>query len=159
MESNKREKTMVTVTIALVIVLIISFIYDRNGAVLKRTLAYELPDDAKIVEMNKYGFSFYRVGYEAKILVNADNPEEILQCFVDGYDFSGSMMSGSEYADLQNLIFAEDGELSFAKIKPEPAPGSGVWMCEVVTQDDHTIVQLLDIEAGDNSYLYIYYIR
>lgn len=159
MDNSKRERTMVIATIILAIVLVISAIYDRNSALLKRTLAYELPEGARIVKVEKHGFAFYRVGYEAKIEVNPENPEEVLKCFVEGYDFSGGMMTGNEYQRMSELIFGEDGQFNYVNLRPDPAVGSGVWVCEVITEDEHTILQMLDIEDGDHSYLYIYYIR
>ncbi len=159
MDNSKRERTMVIATIVLAIILLISAIYDRNSALLKRTLAYELPEGAKIVKVEKHGFAFYRVGYEAKIAVDPSRPEAVLQCFVDGYDFSGSMMSESEFQEVYDYLFGEDGQFDYVNLKPSPATGSRVWMCEVITEDEHTIVQFLDIESGDQAYLYIYYVR
>ncbi|MCQ2515924.1 MAG: hypothetical protein MJ094_03585 [Saccharofermentans sp.] len=159
MNQNRRERILIITTIVLALFMIGCFIYDSSKNLLKRTLAYELPQYAKVVEIDKHGFSFYRVGYEAKVLVDANNPEDILACFVNGYDFSGSMMSYQEYQEISELLFGEDGQLSYADIVPNPASGSGVWMCEVITEEGHTIVQLLDIENSDDSYLYIYYIR
>jgi len=159
MNDGKKDKILVIVTVVLAIFLVICCIYDRKEALIARTLAYDLPEGSKIVEIDKHGFSFYRVGYEAKVLVDAENPEEVLQCFVEGYNFSGSIMSYSEYQEISDILFGEDGQISYAKIKPDPMSDTGVWMCEVITEEGHTIVQLLDLETGNQSYLYIYYIR
>lgn len=159
MDNSKRERTMIIATIVLAVILLISAVYDRNSALLKRTLAYELPEGSKIVKMEKHGFAFYRVGYEARVAVDAAHPEEVLQCFVDGYDFSGSMMTEGEYQEMSEYLFGEDGQFDYVNLRPNPAAGSRVWMCEVITEDEHTIVQFLDIEAGDQAYLYIYYVR
>jgi hypothetical protein len=138
-------------------VLIVAAFYDRSSALLDRTLAYDLPDYAKIEEIDKHGFMFYRVGYEAKISINAYKPEDILTCFVQGYDFSGNMLSPADYEEISSEMF--ENEYSYVRIKPQPAPGSSIWMMEVITEEGHRILHFIDIEAGDHAYLYIYYVR
>ena len=157
MNSQKKEKILVAVTVVMVVILIAGFIYDRTPALLKRTLNYKLPEDTRVVDIDKHGFLFYRVGYEAKVEINAYNPEEILTCFVQGYDYSGEMLERSVYDAVSSEIFSE--YYSYAKIKPDPAPGSSVWMMEITTEEGHRILHFMDIEEGDHAYLYIYYVR
>ncbi|MBP5179954.1 MAG: hypothetical protein J6127_01535 [Clostridiales bacterium] len=157
MRQEKKEKILIVVTILVVALLLVATYYDRSSALLKRTLAYRLPDYARVDSIDKHGFMFYRVGYEAKISINAAKPEDILTCFVQGYDFSGNMLSLDEYEEISNDMF--ENEYSYVKIRPQPAPGSSVWMMEVITEEGHRIVHFMDIEAGDHAYLYIYYVR
>ena len=153
-----KEKILVFITVMMVVILLAAAFYDRSPALLRRTLAYELPDDVKLVDIDKHGFMFYRVGYEAKFEINPENPEEILSCFLDGYDFSGSMLSYNEYKGLETELFS-DSMYSYVKLRPDPVAGSGVWSMEVITEDDHDILHFIDLEEGEHSYLYIYYVR
>jgi|GEM_PF-851598 len=154
-----RDKVIVAITVILVIGLFAAAFYDRNSALLSRTLAYEIPEDLELVDIDKHGFMFYRVGYEAKFEIDPENPEEILQQFVIGYDFSGTMLSESEYREVAELYFGEDGEFSYVDLQPAPASGTSVWMMQVITEDEHEIVHFIDLEAGNHAYLYIYYVR
>ncbi len=154
---QKKEKTLVAVTIVMVAILIVCLIYDRNSAVLRRTLPYSLPADTKLVDMDKHGFMFYRVGYEARVEIDPNNPEELLTCFFDAFGDAGEMLSGEDFAAMENYMF--EHYYSYADIRPAPAPGSHVWMQEADIGDGHHVLHFIDIEAGDHAYLYIYYVR
>lgn len=152
-----KEKILVAVTIIMVIILIVCFYFDRSSALLARTLAYDLPSDVRLVDIDKHGFLFYRVGYEAKFEVDAGNPEEILTCFVQGYEDSGRMLSREEFDLMTSAMY--ENYYSYVDIKPSPAPGSNIWFQEAETPEGHHVLHFLDIEEGDQAYLYIYYVR
>lgn len=154
---KKNEKILLAVTVIMVLVLIVCLYFDRSSALLSRTLAYKLPEDTELVDIDKHGFMFYRVGYEAKVEINPYNPEEILTCFVQGYGDSGRMLSESEFAALSSYMF--DNYYSYVDLKPHPAPGSSVWMQEADIPGGHHVLHFIDIETGDRAYLYIYYVR
>lgn len=152
-----KEKILVAVTTIMVIILIVCAIYDRTPALMARTLAYDLPEDTRVVSVDKHGFMFYRVGYEAKVEIDPANPEEILTCFVQGYDDSGYMLSQEEFEAMTGYMY--ENYYSYVDLKPNPAPGSTVWFQEADTPDGHHVMHFMDIEEGDHAYLYIYYVR
>lgn len=154
---SKKEKILVTVTTVMVIIMIACFVYDRTPALMSRTLAYTLPEDTKLVDIDKHGFLFYRVAYEAKVEIDANNPEELLTLFVQAYGDSGRMLSMEEYTTMTDYMF--DNFYSYTKMHPSPAPGSYIWMQEADTADGHHVLHFIDIEEGDRAYLYIYYVR
>lgn len=154
---QKKEKILVAVTVIMVIILGVCLFYDRTSALMARTLSYDLPEGAKVVDIDKHGFLFYRIGYEAKVEINPEYPEDMLERFIDSYGESGRMLSGSEFATLASYMF--DNYYSYVDIKPAPAPGSSVWMQEADIPGGHHVLHFLDIEEGDHSYLYIYYVR
>ena len=154
---QKKEKILVAVTVITLVLLIVCAFYDRSSALLDRTLAYRLPADTKLVDMDKHGFMFYRVAYEARVEIDPENPEELLTCFVEAYGDSGQMISGEEFTTMTEYMY--NNYYSYVKLKPSPAPGSYVWMQESDTPDGHHVIHFIDLEAGDHAYLYIYYVR
>ncbi|MCR5201300.1 MAG: hypothetical protein K6C38_09330 [Saccharofermentans sp.] len=154
---EKKEKILVAVTILMVAILAACFYYDRNSALIHRTLPYKLPDDVKLVDIDKHGFLFYRVSYEAKYEINAYNPEEILTFFVQAYGDSGQMLSNSDYQTMAAYMF--ENYYSYVDLKPNPAPGSGVWMQEADLVGGHHVLNFIVLEPNEHAYLYVYYTR
>lgn len=154
---TKKEKILVTVTVIMVLLLGVCLFYDRSSALMARTLAYELPSDTRLVDIDKHGFMFYRVGYEAKVEINPECPEEILVLFDQNYGDIGEQLSNSEFETTANYMF--DNYYSYVSLKPQPLPGTAVWMQDTETEDGHHILHLIDLEEGDHAYLYIYYVR
>ena len=152
-----KEKVLVAVTAICVIVLIVCLIYDRSSALMERTLRYTLPEDTKLVDIDKHGFLFYRVSYEAKVEIDPENPEEILTCFVQGYDDSGRMLSGEEFEVMTSSM--RESFYDYVDIWPHPAPGSYIWFQEADDKDGHHVLHFIDLAEGDHAYLYIYYVR
>lgn len=154
---KRKEKILVAVTVIMVIILIVCFYFDRSSALLSRTLAYDLPSDVKLVDIDKHGFLFYRVAYEARFEINPENPEEILTCFVEGYNDSGRMLSQEEFDIMTEAMY--QNYYDYVDLKPNPAPGSYVWFQEADTPDGHHVMHFMDTEEGEHAYLYIYYVR
>ncbi len=152
-----KEKILVAVTVIMVIILIVCIYFDRSSALLARTLAYDLPSDVHLVDIDKHGFLFYRVGYEAKFEVDPGNPEEILTCFVQGYNDSGRMLTREEFDLMTGAMY--ENYYSYVELKPSPAPGSSIWFQEAETPEGHHVLHFIDIEEGNHAYLYIYYVR
>ncbi len=154
---KKKDKILVAVTVIMVLILIVCFYFDRSSALLSRTLAYDLPSDVKLVDIDKHGFLFYRVAYEAKFEIDPENPEELLQCFVQGYEDSGRMLSQEEFDTMTEAMYVN--YYDYVNLKPNPAPGSHVWFQEADTPDGHHVMHFMDVEEGEQAYLYIYYVR
>ena len=155
---EKKEKILITVTMIMLLLLGICAFYDRSSALLDRTLAYDLPADTKLVDMDKHGFMFYRVAYEAKVEIDPENPEELLTCFCQAYNGeSGEMISGSDFAVMSEYMF--ENYYSYVSLRPSPAPGSSVWMQEADIPGGHHVLHFIVLEPDDHAYLYIYYVR
>lgn len=154
---KKKEKILVAVTVIMVLVLAVCAYFDRTSALMGRTLAYELPADTKVVDIDKHGFLFYRVGYEAKVEINPENPEEILDLFTTCYGNTGEQLSYSDFEATANYMF--ENFYSYVSLKPQPLPGTGIWMQDSDTADGHHILHFIDLEEGNHAYLYIYYVR
>ncbi len=153
----KKDKILIAVTVIMLVILAVCFVYDRTPALMSRTLAYDLPEDTKVVDIDKHGFLFYRVAYEAKVEIDPENPEEILTCFVQGYGDSGRMLSMEEFTTMTDYMF--ENFYSYTTMHPTPSEGSYIWMHEADTEDGHHVLHFIDIEEGDHAYLYIYYVR
>lgn len=154
---EKKEKILVAVTILMVAILAACFYYDRNSALIHRTLPRDLPDDIKLVDIDKHGFMFYRVGYEAKYEIDPNNPEEMLIYFDQVFGQSGEMLSGYEYQIMADYMF--DNYYSYVDLKPNPVSGTGVWMQEADIEGGHHVLNFIVLEPGDHAYLYVYYTR
>ncbi|MBR1796878.1 MAG: hypothetical protein IJ757_02540 [Clostridiales bacterium] len=154
---TKKEKNLIIVTVVMVLLLAVCALYDRSSALISRTLPYELPADTKLVDIDKHGFMFYRVAYEAKIEIDPSNPEEILTCFVDGFGDSGDMISHAEFDSMSQYMY--DNYYSYVRIKPEPVTGSTIWLHEAELPGGHSVIHFIDLEEGEHAYLYIYYVR
>ena len=154
---SKKEKTLIAVTVVMLLLLAVCLFYDRTSALMARTLGYELPSDTKLVDIDKHGFMFYRVGYEAKVEINPENPEEILTVFVEKFGDSGTPLSYSDYELTANYMF--ENYYSYVDIKPQPLDGTIIWMQEADLEGGHHVLHFIDLEEGDRAYLYIYYVR
>ena len=154
---QKKDKILAAVTILTVVILVVCVIYDRSSALMARTLAYTLPNDTKLIDIDKHGFLFYRVSYEAKVEINPEHPEEILTCFLEGYGDSGRMLSRDEFDTMTQYMF--ENFYSYVEIRPEPSSGTSIWMFETDTPEGHHILHFMDLEEGNHGYLYIYYVR
>lgn len=154
---KKKEKILVAVTVIMLVILAVCVVYDRTPALMSRTLAYDLPEDTKVVDIDKHGFLFYRVAYEAKVEIDPNNPEEILTCFVQGYGDSGRMLSHEEFTTMTDYMY--ENFYSYTNLHPTPSEGSYIWMQEADTEDGHHVLHFIDIEDEDHAYLYIYYVR
>ncbi|MBO4638078.1 MAG: hypothetical protein J5685_13175 [Clostridiales bacterium] len=148
-----RDKILIGLTVILLIILGVVFWYDRNSAVLERTLPYQLTDDMKIVEMNKHGSLFARSSYEVKIRISHEDPESVMDMISEAYDFGGGFIGPEEYADFSNGLF--DG----FRIRPNPEPNTFIWVMSAKDEGYHEVTHIICSESATDAYLYIYYNR
>jgi len=149
---KKSEFMMIIVAVALVAALVISLVYDRNSALLERTLKYEITDDMKIVRVDKHGSWFNRTSYEAKVKIPHDDPLIIMDSIINAYDgFEGEFISYDQY-----LTFA-DTVLDGVKLKPDVEEGTTVWMQGVKIAGGESVYHIIASASQTDAYLYIYY--
>lgn len=146
-----RNIVLVCLTVVLLLGAFFMFFNDRNSAVLDRTLQYELTDDMQIVQMKKHGSVFSRSSYEARIRIDANNPEAVVERIATAYDFAGALFPPLEYADLATQIF--DG----ITIIPHPEEKTSVWVMSCIDDNGHEITHIMCAEGPGEAYLYIYY--
>lgn len=150
---SKRDKTLLTVTIVLIIALIFSVIWDINSFVLKRTLDFEITEEMEIDSMRKYGMMFYRKAYEAKIRVSTSDAETVLNNIVNEINQSPDIMTYERYT-----AFAAD---TFNKeyYRPHPTEGTEVVVIKSKTSSGDYATIMMDVESETDAYIYIYYSR
>jgi len=150
---SRRDLTLIIVTVALLIVLAIAFVYDSNNLLFNRTSQFELTQDMKIVQMDKHGMMFYRRGYECQISIPIDKMDGIATMIAQEYNFAGQVMDYDEYMTMASEV------LNAQAMLPTPAEGSNVWVMSVRTPDDHDITYIINQERETSAFLYVYYSR
>ena len=151
--SSKKDFLLLIVTVLLIAGIIAMFVYDRNSAVLERTLDYDLPFSCEVVEMKKHGSLFSRSSYEAKIKISHENPDPMLNTIIEAYGVEGTLLSYHEFEDIKDKLFED------IDIVPEPEHETTLWMQNVETSDGHKITHFMCAESETEAYLYIYYTR
>ena len=101
---SRRDLTLIIVTVALLIVLAIAFVYDSNNLLFNRTSQFELTQDMKIVQMDKHGMMFYRRGYECQISIPIDKMDGIATMIAQEYNFAGQVMDYDEYMTMASEV-------------------------------------------------------
>lgn len=151
---SKKDKSLIVVTILLVIVLIFGFVYDRKTALIARTTPFDIESGA-IVAIEKQGMLFYRRGYQAKIQINQNLADYFVLQLADYYGYGGYVISGQEY--LEELY--ED--MKNEAIYPVPLYDSSVWIQSMndPNEPDVQLTYIIDYELGDKMYMYIYFNR
>ncbi|MCQ2532185.1 MAG: hypothetical protein MJ093_05710 [Saccharofermentans sp.] len=151
---KKNEVILVIVTVILVVIIGIGFIFDKNEKVIKRTVGIEMTDNMKVVSMEKRGFLLYRTGYTAKIQIDYDNDPDILYAaFTNMYGTKGLFLSYEEYTKFASEVL--DGET----IKPNPLVDSLIFVLGVEDNNQYEVVYIMATEAEGEAYLYIYFAR
>lgn len=151
---KKNEFILLIVTVILVIVIGIGFIRDNNKSLIDRTIGLEVTDDMRIDSMEKRGFLLYRSSYTAKIALGEDyDPSVLVNAFGATYEAAGEYLSSDEFSQFKEQVL--DGE----KIVPFPVGGSYVYVLGVQDNKNNEVVYIIDLEAGDQAYLYIYFYR
>ena len=117
---SKRDKSLITVTIVLLVVLIFSFVWDINKFVLDRTLNFEVTEDMQLDNMRKYGLMFYRKAYEAKFEVKSENAEKVLNGIASEIGVSPVVMPYSDFLKYSEEVFNKE------VYKPNPMTGTEV---------------------------------
>ena len=121
---KKSDIVLVIITIFLVFILIVGFVYDRNSALLARTnqIAINGDDNLELVKMNKAGFLFARAGYEAKIKIKDGNSENYIIRIAATYGAAGQMFDYEQYKQYEADV------LDRVSLKPDPVADSFVWV-------------------------------
>ena len=154
---NKKDIILIVTSVILVIVLVGGFIYDRNSALLARTNYFAIngDDNLELVQMNKAGFLYMRVGYEAKIRIKDGMSDQYIVRIAQTYGGSGQLFDYTQYKKYEAEV------LDRVTIKPNPRPDSYVWMLGVPLEENSTknIVYIVTIEGDGEGYIYLYYSR
>ena len=154
---GKKDVILIVVTVIMIIVLVVGYIYDRNTAVLKRTLDYAVTEDENLefVKMNKVGFLYMRAAYEAKFKIKDSNADNYIIDIASHYGGLGQMFDYTQFKEY------EADALSAVSIKPNPKEDSFTWVIGVPLREntDEKAVYIISIEADNNAFLYVYYSR
>lgn len=155
---NKKDIVLIIITVALVLVLAGGFFYDRTGALLDRTNLIPITSDEnlEVSSIDKYGFLYYRVGYEAKLKIVDGYWEQYYMNICNAYgSLKGLFMDKEEFETYKQEVL--DGH----NMIPQPSEEAVIWIFGS-TIDPHkkdNVVYIIDQEADGNAYLYIYFSR
>ncbi len=149
---SKKDKTLIVVTIILILVLIGGFVWDNNKFVLGRTLKIDITEDMDVISMNKVGILYYRKAYEARIRLPRDNAETLLTKLIQVYKCDADIMSYTDYQSFAGSTFKKE------LVKPVPEANTEVAVIKA-TDGDHMVTFMLDVENSNDAFLYIYYYR
>lgn len=151
---TKKELTLVVVTILMVILLVVGFIYDRTPALIERTTPINL-SDADIREANKVGMMFYRRSYQVKIKIDMDSANHLIEDLTAYYGYGGYVLTSEDYMtqlynDMQN-----------EPIHPYPGNMTSVWVLSMndPQKNNYQLTYIIDYENDDSMYLFIYFNR
>ncbi|MBR2555649.1 MAG: hypothetical protein IKE94_12380 [Aeriscardovia sp.] len=154
---KKSDIVLVIITIFLVFILIVGFVYDRNSALLARTnqIAINGDDNLELVKMNKAGFLFARAGYEAKIKIKDGNSENYIIRIAATYGAAGQMFDYEQYKQYEADV------LDRVSLKPDPVADSFVWVLGTTIDDysNQNIVYIVSLDNDGQAYIYLYYSR
>ena len=154
---KKSDIVLVIITIFLVFILIVGFVYDRNSALLARTnqIAINGDDNLELVKMNKAGFLFARAGYEAKIKIKDGNSENYIIRIAATYGAAGQMFDYEQYKQYEADV------LDRVSLKPDPVADSFVWVLGTTIDDysNQNIVYIVSLDNDGEAYIYLYYSR
>lgn len=150
---SKRDITLLSVTIALVIALVVGIIWDLNSFVLKRTLDTPITQEMTVESMHKYGIMFYRKAYEAKVKINSYDAERILNDTATAVQQYPEIMTYEEYKTYSEEAFQKQ------ILRPNPLEGTEVVVLKTINSDGDYVTYMFDIESVDTAYIYIYFAR
>ena len=154
---KKSDIVLVIITIFLVFILIVGFVYDRNSALLARTnqISINGDDNLELVKMNKAGFLFARAGYEAKIKIKDGNSENYIIRIAATYGAAGQMFDYEQYKQYEADV------LDRVSLKPDPVADSFVWVLGTTIDDysNQNIVYIVSLDNDGQAYIYLYYSR
>ena len=157
METSKKEKVLIFITVVLVIILGIGFYYDRTSALLDRTNAVPISSDPnlKLEKINKAGFLFARSAYEAKFQITNNDYQNYINVLSIRYG------GGGGYCGLEGYNQYAEKALTKASLKPQPKNDSVIWILgsKLGNDTEQNVVYIIDQEADGKSYLFVYYSR
>ena len=154
---SKKDIILVAVTVIMVIVLVVGFIYDRNSALLQRTNNYDFTIDKnlEVVKMNKVGFLYARASYEAKIKILDGMADNYIITLANVYGGNGQIFDYSQYKQYETDV------LTNVSIKPNPRQDSFIWVLGTMLKPNSSenIVYIISLEGEGEAYIYLYYSR
>lgn len=151
---SKKERILIILAAVMVAILIFGFIYDRNSAVLKRTLPYDYSEELELVDMEKYGTMFYRVAYGAKFAIDHDNADFYVERICDIYGFAGEFLTYEEYKE-----FEASSIITNFSLKPVVEEGTVVWILYGQDENDNEILYIIESQSSSEAYMFVYYKR
>ena len=154
---KKSDIILIIITVILVIVLAVGFVYDRNTALIERTnhVAIVGDENLEIVKMNKVGFLYMRAAYEAKIRIKDGEADNYIIRIAQTYGGAGEMFDYTQYKQY------EADALNGVTIKPNPREDSFIWVLGVRLEENSNknVVYIVTLEGEGEAYLYLYYSR
>ena len=154
---KKSDIILIIITVILVIVLAVGFVYDRNTALIERTnhVAIVGDENLEIVKMNKVGFLYMRAAYEAKIRIKDGEADNYIIRIAQTYGGAGEMFDYTQYKQY------EADALNGVTIKPNPREDSFIWVLGVRLEENSNknVVYIVSLEGEGEAYLYLYYSR
>jgi len=154
---KKSDIILIIITVILVIVLAVGFVYDRNTALIERTnhVAIVGDENLEIVKMNKVGFLFMRAAYEARLRIKDGEADNYIIRIAQTYGGAGEMFDYAQYKQY------EADALNGVTIKPNPREDSFIWVLGVRLEENSNknVVYIVTLEGEGEAYLYLYYSR
>lgn len=150
---SKRDITLISVTVALILALVAGIIWDLNGFVLKRTLDTPLTEEMEIETMHKYGIMFYRKAYEAKIRIDPSYAELALNYIANTLQIIPEVKTYEDYMTYSESAFQRE------ILRPAPLNGTEVAIIKSVSTNGDYVTYMMDIESDTEAYIYIYFAR
>ncbi|WP_034448979.1 hypothetical protein [Butyrivibrio sp. AE2032] len=154
---KKSDIILIIITVILVIVLAVGFVYDRNTALIERTnhVAIVGDENLEIVKMNKVGFLFMRAAYEARLRIKDGEADNYIIRIAQTYGGAGEMFDYTQYKQY------EADALNGVTIKPNPREDSFIWVLGVRLEENSNknVVYIVTLEGEGEAYLYLYYSR
>lgn len=151
---TKKDLTLISATIFMVILLIFGFIYDRTPALVERTTPLDM-SGANIIEVNKVGMMLYRRSYQIKIKVDMAVANQIIDELAVYYNYGGYVLTSEDYMaqlyeDMQN-----------EPIHPYPGIMTSVWVLSMndPQKPNYQVTYIIDYENDNNMYLFVYFNR
>lgn len=149
-----KTKNIKLIIAAVVLILITAglYLFDDSTKLVQRTNEFELTEDMEIVKVKKHGIPSFRVGYEAKIKVDHNDPWTTVDLLVDAYPgIQCDILNYENYLATSHELF--EGY----SVIPSPEYNSNVWIGVYSDVDEHDYVFFIDSESPTDAYLYIYY--
>lgn len=147
----KRDSIIIIAIIVIIGVLISSFVYNQPQNLAKRTLAYDIPEEATIVQTRRYGVLYWTRGYQMKIQINHDNANAYLNLLAETYGQPGDFLSYAEYQDFAASIFNEKD------IVPIVEANTTVYVSVMQFADGVELIHIIASTSADEAYMYVYW--
>ena len=155
---KNKDTILIVITVILLAVLVIGFVYDNNTSLLERTNNIAIKDDEnlEIVKVKKIGFMYTRAAYEAKVQIKNGDADAYIINIALTYGGTGQMLDYEQYKEF------EANTLDSVTIKPNPKQDSFVWIfgAPLDEKSDKKIFYVVCHEDADNkAFIYMYYSR